>query len=230
MPANRQGLIPDPSRVGELLVQGGFVNRRELNHALLQAERQGSPVCQILMRQRRIDRLEKTALLHLQKQLRRVSGDMSTSALHCRLGDLMLTDGHLSQEELDDALAQQRATQMPLGAILLKAGKTSVDKLTGYLRLQQKLLHAATAVLLACTVATPCHATDNKSRTPAWGSIEAEKTHSSPHSLSANWRRPGLLESVSPRQFSKEDELLRSRNGKMVLRLTETGVEFRKFF
>lgn len=230
MPTTRQGFTRDPSRVGELLVQGGFINRRELNHALLQAERQGSPLCQILMRQRRIDRLEKSALLNLQQRLRNKSGDTSTSALHCRLGDLMLADGHLSREALDEALARQKATRMPLGTILLKAGQISVEKLTGYLRLQQKLVNAATAVLLACAATSPCHASDNNSRAPAWGSMDAEKAHTSPHSLSANWRRPGLLETVSPRHFSREDEIVRSRNGKMVLRLTETGVEFRKFF
>lgn len=230
MPANRQGFTPNPSRVGELLLQGGFISRRELHQALLQAERQGLPLCQILMRQRRINRLEKTALLSLQQRLRDASGETSTSALHCRLGDLMLADGHLTREELDRALEQQQKTKMPLGTILLKAGQTSVEKLTGYLRLQQKLLSAATAVLLACAAATPCHASDKFSKTAAWGSIDAEKTHTSPHSLSANWRRPGLLESASPLRYSKDDEILRSRNGKMVLRLTETGVEFRKFF
>lgn len=230
MPGTRPSFIADPSRVGELLVQGGFISRRELNQGLLQAERQGLPLCQILMRQRRIGRLEKTALLGLQQRLRDASVETSTAALHCRLGDLMLADGHLTQEALDKALEQQRASRMPLGTILLKAGQISVAKLTGYLRLQQKLLSAATAVLLACAAATPCHATDKFPKTAAWGSIDAEKAHVSPHSLSANWRRPGLLESVSPLRFSKDDEIMRSRNGKMVLRLTETGVEFRKFF
>ncbi len=230
MPANRQGFTLDPSRVGELLVQGGFVSRRELHQALQQAEKQGLPLCQLLMRQRRIGRLEKKALLSLQQRLRETSGETSTSALHCRLGDLMLADGHLTREALDHALDQQQQTKMPLGTILLKAGQTSVEKLTSYLRLQQKLLSAATAVLLACAAATPCHATDKQARSAAWGSIDAEKAHASPHSLSANWRRPGLLESVSPLRYSKDDEILRSRNGKMVLRLTETGVEFRKFF
>ncbi len=234
MTAYRNSIAPDPSRIGDLLITGGFIKRTELSRALNISHNQGLPLCQVLLRQRRIDRLEKNALLNLQQNLRhgatkeRQAREISTKDLGCRLGDLIVADGKLSRAQLDSALEEQKRCRLPLGSILLKTQQITVGRLTSYLRLQQKLLAAAAAAFFAYSA--PCHATDPQGSSTAWGSFDVEKPHVSPHSLSANWRRPGLLESVSPRQYAVEDEIFRSKSGKMVLRLTETGVEFRKFF
>ncbi len=227
MTANCQCSTHDPSRIGELLVRGEFISRRQLRKALSIAELQKQPLCSVLMRQRRIGRLEKDALLNLQHKLRQPGDTATTTELGCRLGDLIMADGRISRQELEEALAEQRKSKRPLGSILLQAHNVSVARLTTYLRLQQKLLTAAAMALAAMS---PSYAAEPRAQEAAWGSLGAEKPHASPHSLSANWRRPSLADSLSPRRFAKEDEIFRSRGGKMVLRLTETGVEFRKFF
>lgn len=228
MPLPRHQTTSDPSRMGMLLVAGGFIHRHELPEALQLATNQGVPLCQLLQRRQRLGRLEKNTLLDLQARLRKHMLDPAQPSAKFKLGYLALLDGKINQGELDKALVQHTKTRVPLGSILLKKGIISVAQLTRYLRLQERLLAAATAALLGFS--SMSHAGGSSAGAePAWGSISA-KADSSPHSLSANWRRPGLVESLTPVRYSHRDEILRSKGGKVVLRLTETGVEFRKFF
>ncbi len=230
MGTQRADSMSDPSRIGDLLVSGGFVSRRELEVALELSERLHLPLCQILQRQQRLDRLEKNAILKLQADVRRAAKQASPRAadLQCRLGDLLLSEGQIDPEELNTALKQQKTTKTPLGMVLLKRGTISLDRLTRFLRLQQKLIAAGSAALLM--MGSPCFAGAPGEGSLAWGSAQATVKKASPHSLSSNWRRPGFNETMTPVRYAREDTLFRSKNGKMLLRLTETGVEFRKFF
>ncbi|MBB3047803.1 hypothetical protein FHR99_002069 [Litorivivens lipolytica] len=217
----------DPSRIGDLLVAGGFISRRELQSALSIASRHHVPLCQVLQRQRRLDRLEKNALLKLQDHLRSPE-QHNVEQLHCRLGDLLLAEGQIKPEELQAALEQHKASRVPLGMVLLKRGSITLKALTRFLRLQQKLIAAACAALLA--MGNPCFADTGKESEPAWGTVHAAVKKASPHSLNANWLRPGFNDSMAMVRYAPEDTLFRSKSGKMELRLTDTGVEFRKFF
>ena len=230
MGTQRADLGLDPSRIGDLLVAGGFVSRRELEAAVVLAERQHLPLCQILQRQQRLDRLEKNALLKLQSNVRQAAqkGTPRAADLHCRLGELLLSDGQIDPAELHAALEQQKSAKTPLGMVLLKRGSISLKRLTRFLRLQQKLIAAGSAALLM--MGAPCFADAPGEGSLAWGSAQAAVKKVSPHSLSSNWRRPGLMETMTPVRYAPEDTVFRSKNGKMVLRLTETGMEFRKFF
>lgn len=230
MGTQRADLGSDPSRIGNLLVAGGFVSRRELEAAVALAERQHVPLCQILQRQQRLDRLEKNALLKLQANVRQAAKQASPRAadLHCRLGELLLSEGQIDSEELNAALTLQKTLKTPLGMVLLKRGTICLNRLTRFLRLQQKLIAAGSAALLM--MGSPCFADAPGEGSLAWGSAQVAIKKASPHSLSSNWRRPGLMETMTPVRYAPEDTVFRSKNGKMVLRLTETGMEFRKFF
>lgn len=217
----------DPSRIGDLLVAGGFISRRELQSALSLASKHHMPLCQVLQRQQRLGRAEKNALLKLQHQLR-APGHHTVEQLHCRLGDLLVAEGQIAPEELQAALEQQKASRTPLGMVLLKRGSIGIKGLTRFLRLQQKLISAACAALLA--MGNPCFADSSKEGELAWGTAHAAVKKASPHSLNANWLRPGFNDSMAMVRYAPEDTLFRSKSGKMELRLTDTGVEFRKFF
>jgi|GEM_PF-4302565 len=221
------------ARMGELLLAGGFVRKRELDNALKLSKRLNQPICQILQGQQRISTCEKRSLLSLQEKLRQaVAGARAPQLgdLGCRLGELLLACGKVTSTQLNKALAEQSQQKQPLGSILLRSGVISLQKLTECLQLQQKLMSAAAAVLLALS-GSQTFADGNRGTAPAWGSLQANNfTTQASHSLREGWRKPGFTRTLLRTPYSQSDEILRSKNGKMVLRLTDTGVEFRTFF
>ena len=220
------------TRMGELLLAGGFVRKRELQDALKISRRVNQPLCQVLQSQQRLSACEKNSLLSLQKKLRRAVAKAETPTLGelgCRVGELLLACGKITNAQLDKALAEQSTQSRPLGSILLRSGAISLKKLTECLQLQQKLMTAAAAALLALS-GPDAIAGDSHHSDPAWGSLQANFSTQAPHSLREGWRKPGFTRTLMKAPYSESDEILRSKNGKMVLRLTDTGLEFRTFF
>lgn len=220
---------PDTSstRMGELLLAGGFVRKSEVENALKLSKRLNQPLCQILQRQQRLSLCEKRSLLSLQKNLRQAqkrSSSPQSTELGCRLGELLLNCGMITSGQLECALEEQSQQALPLGSILLRSCAIKLQKLAQCLQLQQKLMFAAAASLLTLTSS---YAVANE---PAWGSLQPNFNTQAPHSLRDTWRKPGFTRATIRNPYARSDEIMRSKTGKMSLRLTNTGLEFRSFF
>jgi hypothetical protein len=222
--------LPDktPTRIGELLLAADFVLNHELEGALKLSKQLNQPVCQVLQSQQRLSSCEKRSLLSLQKKLRSTVQQAKLpqlSELGCRLGDLLVACGEITEAQLERALLEQAEHSRPLGSILLKKGLISLPQLKDCLQLQQKLMSAAAAALL--TLAS--YADDPVVNDPpgeGCSLISRRKRLTRFEILSGSRVSPEIT--LAP--YSAADEIMRSKNGKMVLRLTNVGIKFRTFF
>ncbi len=225
---------PDQTaQMGDLLLAGGFVRKRELDEALNVSKRIHKPLCQVLQGQQKISSCEKRSLLSLQNNLRRAFKKDKlpmVSELGCRMGDLLITCGDITHDQLASALTEQSKKRSPLGSILLKNGFVGLKPLAYCLQLQQKLMSAAAAAILAVAGTSASYADDPVVNDPSWGQLQPNFTTQAPHALRDSWRKPGYTRARLSSGYGSSDEIMRSKSGKMVLRLTDTGMEFRAFF
>lgn len=101
-------------RFGELLVEEKLITFAQLEAALrLQSvSRRYVPIGQVLLANKLITRRKLNAMLHRHGK-------------RSRLGEVLLKAGRISPVDLDDALALQRKTPMPIGQALIMLGAVS---------------------------------------------------------------------------------------------------------
>ena len=100
---------PSARRFGEILVEEKIITEAQLEAALrLQAVSQTYvPIGQVLLANKLITRKKLNALLHRHKR-------------RSRLGEILLKARRITAEQLNEALALQRRTPMPIGQALIK--------------------------------------------------------------------------------------------------------------
>ena len=105
---------PSGRRFGEILVDEGIINTTQLNVALqLQTVCPTyTPLGQVLLANNLITRKQLNTLLHRHNK-------------RSRLGDILLKLGHITSEQLQEALAHQRRAPMPIGQMLVGLGYVS---------------------------------------------------------------------------------------------------------
>jgi type IV pilus assembly protein PilB len=116
---------PTEIRLGQILVDEGLITTRQLESALKeQASRSGyAPLGKLL-----VDRGLVT-----QKQVNLV---LERSDKRPRLGDVLLRNGSITPERLEDALAEQRARHRPLGQVLVQLGYVTDEAMRQALGIQ----------------------------------------------------------------------------------------------
>jgi hypothetical protein len=105
---------PSGRRFGEILVDEGIINTTQLNVALqLQTVCPTyTPLGQVLLANNLITRKQLNTLLHRHNK-------------RSRLGDILLKLGHITSEQLQEALAHQRRAPLPIGQMLVGLGYVS---------------------------------------------------------------------------------------------------------
>jgi type IV pilus assembly protein PilB len=108
----------NPKRLGELLVAEGLVTPAQLEEALrLQGTPDGyAPLGHILITQKIVTRDQLLSVLARHRR----SG---------KLGDILLKSREINRTQLETALAEHRRTKQPLGAVLLRLGYLSEERL-----------------------------------------------------------------------------------------------------
>lgn len=150
--------------LGDLLVDGGFVEPQEIDFALRIQAHEGGRLGDILVRSGRVDATTLRAILKLQALLDRAQASDSTlgvwlnggtnlsgalhAGCHIRLGELLVAEGEISAAQLERAIAKQQSGDQPLGELLIEAGWLNAEKLRFYLRLQKHLAAAAATAML----------------------------------------------------------------------------------
>src|SRR5438874_7820143 len=107
----KQSRTSTETRLGDLLIQQRLVTAAQLMRALERQRLQGGRVTlgQILVSQEILTQRQLDAVL-------------DSSGKRLRLGDVLLRHGTISREQLEHALAKQRKTRRPLGAVLIELG------------------------------------------------------------------------------------------------------------
>lgn len=146
--------------IGSLFVERGLVSESQLRVALELQRETGEQLGQILVSQFGVSRKELARVVA--DQWREMSGDAGTEGERTSgwrpLGEIFITRGFVSEEELDAALRRQRKTGERLGEALVALGVISKFELAGALGEQMAALQEAAdaeAAELATVVELP---------------------------------------------------------------------------
>jgi len=118
-------------KVGEILLAQGYINQAQLDHALEQHATTGISLGTVLVKLGFIDEDTLNAVLGKQLEL----------SYRKRIGDLLVEQGYITQQQLANGLAQQKTMAMPLGKCLVKLGYIEETKLLDVLAAQLDLQH-----------------------------------------------------------------------------------------
>jgi hypothetical protein len=139
--------------LGEILVQRGLISEIELHDALREQQHEGGRLGEILFARGVVSALDlRDALaeqhgLDLRVESRTQPGRRGDSPEERRnsypLGRILIQRGHITEAQLDAALAEQSTTGRRLGQILISAGAVSTFTLAAALAEQQGLLSGA---------------------------------------------------------------------------------------
>jgi hypothetical protein len=130
--------------VGELLVKSGRITRGQLDKALAEQQRTSEKFGEILVRKGWLSEPELAALLTFQERL----GASGQHAGPLQLGNLLVTAGKITSEQLQDAVRRQRESKKRLGEELVAAGYTTKQQIDQGLTLQRVLIGVALSALL----------------------------------------------------------------------------------
>lgn len=133
--------------LGELLIHAGHITREQLEHALAEQKKSGEKLGEVFMRLGLLTARQLDAVLDFQ----RTQSDAKPSPNPLRLGELLISKGYISREQLDDALFKQPLSNKKLGEVLIEEGYAQPHHIKHGIHLQHMLLAAALAALLtAC--------------------------------------------------------------------------------
>ena len=131
------------ARLGDILLGAAAISEHQLLRALLQQERSGEPLGEILLRQGVISLAVREGALGFQRTLSSPLRD------RFRLGRMLLEAGTVDPVTLEAAIRRQRGARVKLGDALLEMGAITQEVLETFLRRQRRLLAALAAGMAA---------------------------------------------------------------------------------
>jgi len=134
--------------LGALLVQSGRITNAQLDHAIAEQRLSGEKLGDVFKRLGMLTDRQLNALLDFQH----TQEVEHTSPL--RLGNLLVATGHISREQLEDALRRQTLSKKKLGEILVEAGYVPPSRINYSIRVQKMLLNAALSAILSLGMST----------------------------------------------------------------------------
>ncbi|MEW6585164.1 MAG: hypothetical protein AB1442_06085 [Nitrospirota bacterium] len=151
--------------LGELLLMGRRVTPHQLDHALSLQRETGEKLGDVFIRLGLITGKERDAVLKFQE----FQEDKSRASDRLRLGELLVLTTHLTRDQLDHALADQKRSGENIGEILVVSGHIRPEQLSYGVKLQKRLLSCALISLLSLASFPAASAADMPSDIPASG-------------------------------------------------------------
>ncbi|MEK7851154.1 MAG: hypothetical protein AAB275_04660 [Deltaproteobacteria bacterium] len=130
-------------RIGQILLDGGFVSHHNLERALGEQRQTNELLGQVLVRMGVLDQTDLKAALSVQEYLDHPDDAVNTAAgVRKMLGALLIQAGHISNEQLEHALHEQKKSGEKLGEVLVRLGLMTSRQLDAVLYFQQKQTEA----------------------------------------------------------------------------------------
>ncbi len=145
--------------LGAMLLQAGQINEEQLEQAIAEQKMSGGKLGEIFVRLGFLTERQLTALLDFQKG----QEDVQSANNPLRLGDIMVSAGHISREQLDSALNKQTQSRRRLGEVLVEEGYVQPQQVSHGVHLQQKLLTSILVAILALAAISDAEAAPSKS-------------------------------------------------------------------
>ena len=127
------------ARLGDVLLGAAAITEHQLLRALLQQERSGERLGEILLRQGAISLAVREGALGFQRTL------CSPFRDRFRLGRMLLEASIVDSVTLEAAIRRQRGARVKLGDALLEMGAITQEVLEAFLKRQRRLLAALAA-------------------------------------------------------------------------------------
>lgn len=138
--------------LGALLVQSGRITSRQLDEAIAEQRRSGERLGEVFMRLGMLTEMQLKGLLDLQQN------QSSPVSNPLRLGELLVATGHITRQQLDQALAKQGLTGKKLGEVLVEEGFARASQVNHAVRLQKMCVNSVVAAILSLGVSTAASA------------------------------------------------------------------------
>ena len=127
------------ARLGDILLAAAAITEHQLLRALLQQERTGEPLGELLVRQGAISVAVREGALGFQRTLSSPFRD------RFRLGRMLVEASIVDSVTLEAAIRRQRGARVKLGDALLEMGAVTQEILEAFLKRQRRLLAALAA-------------------------------------------------------------------------------------
>jgi hypothetical protein len=131
--------------LGELLLKAKRLTPAQLDYALREQQRTGEKLGEVLVRHGLLIDYELSAVLAFQERQRAETA----LSVKLRLGEILVTTGQISRDQLEDVLKQQKLSKKKIGDVLVEAGYVQAHQIDHGLKIQQKLLTAALVAALS---------------------------------------------------------------------------------
>ncbi len=118
-------------KVGEILLAQGYITAEQLDQALDQHQATGISLGTVLLKLGYID----------EDTLNSVLGKQLEFAYRKRIGEILVEHGYITNKQLEEGLAKQKALGLPLGKTLVKLGFIDETKILDVLAAQLDLQH-----------------------------------------------------------------------------------------
>jgi hypothetical protein len=226
----------NPLCMGQLLLSGGFIQVGVLKQALCTQKWSRRRLGDVLEQHHALSNIEKQTVLSLQKTLAKQSHALNPDgslpeSLQLTLGQLLLDNGEITREQLDNALAEHKLNNRRLGEVLVEQKILSSDRLSCWLQLQKKLISAA-AMAAFMSAASGAVAADETQQSGWQKFISAKilQAVSAPSQLA--WGQQQSSNKLARLSVKTRDlsELSRSRDGTLTLSFGQKGLNVMKKF
>lgn len=145
--------LPDAMKVaagvhhvlGEMLTETKRITSRQLDTALAEQKRAGEKIGGTMVRLGLISASELDAMLAFQHQ--QASTNFEPAPL--RLGELLVSTGQITRQQLEEALKKQKLSKKKIGQILIESGHIKPSQVSKGLKLQHMLVTAALTAILS---------------------------------------------------------------------------------
>lgn len=128
--------------LGDLIRSATSITSAQLESALAEQSRDGGELDEILVEKHLLPQNERKVILEFQR--RHIGAAAVASEL--ALGNILLALGHVTHDQIEDAVRRQGISGRSLGDELIEAGHASQSQVETSLRLQRKLIVAALSV------------------------------------------------------------------------------------
>lgn len=132
-------------KLGLMLCKSGYLSEDTLDDALTLQKATGEKLGEILIRIGVINGKQLDALLQFQKN--QENAPMEGGPL--KLGELLVTTGAITREQLTEAIGSRRQASCKIGEILIEKGFITSGQIEYFLNLQQKLVAASLLAVLS---------------------------------------------------------------------------------
>jgi len=124
--------------IGQILIAGGFLPQQHIEAALEEQKVTNELIGEVLIRMNILDPVDVKVALSVQDHLDCVEDAVKIAAgVRRLLGELLVQAGHITGEQLEQAIVEQKRSGEKIGEILARQGLLTERQLHGVLDYQQ---------------------------------------------------------------------------------------------